>query len=240
LHAEATEELLTSMVEDPGHLQALRDAKARSVMLMPLTVREHALGVVTLISDDSERQFSDEDLALAQEISNRAAQALEKARLYEEAKEAVQLRDEFLSVASHELKTPLTSLHLQLQSLLRPAERVLADEQLNGRVSLRLDSAFRQVLRLEKLVSNLLDISRISSGTLELELERVELADVVREVVSRLTPDLRRSGCEVRVDGAPVTGTWDRFRVEQILTNLLTNAMKFGENKSIEVTFGAL
>ncbi len=147
---------------------------------------------------------------------------------------AVTARDEFLSVASHELKTPITPLLLQLQRL-----RKLEKDRLAGRapaLAPSLDIAEKQVKRLTILVSNLLDISRITSGRLQLQYEPVDLSALAEEVVARFQPELRSAGCSVTLHtGAPVTGTWDRSRLDQSITNLLTNAMKYGQGKPIEI-----
>ncbi|OFX24524.1 MAG: hypothetical protein A2V77_06595 [Anaeromyxobacter sp. RBG_16_69_14] len=148
-----------------------------------------------------------------------------------ELAEAVRLRDEFISTASHELKTPLTSLSLVVQHLTR------AEPYDVGPVTLRrLGSVLRQTDRLTALVDNLLDVSRISSGQMHLDLEDLDLLEVVREVADRFQGALEQAGARLRVDSnGPVVGRWDRLRLEQILTNLLSNALKYGEGRPIVV-----
>jgi PAS domain S-box-containing protein len=151
-----------------------------------------------------------------------------------EAREAVRIRDEFLSVASHELRTPLTALALQVQSLLR-ALRCLPNV-LPERAFERLRVIERQVTRMVRLVDELLDVSRLSAGQIRLSLEELDLPALVREVVEQISDRDARNHCpiEVHADG-PIVGMWDRMRVEQVVTNLLTNALKFCDNKPIEV-----
>jgi len=162
----------------------------------------------------------------------------ERERLLAELKEAVRLRDEFLSVASHELNTPLTPLSLRLQSLARLAE-VEPDSPLAARLGREVEVMRRQVKRLADLVRELLDVSRISTGRLTLQLEEVDLAEVTREVLARFTPEAERAGSrfELHLEG-PVLGQWDRLRLEQILVNLLSNAIKYGAGKPIHVRVG--
>ncbi len=152
------------------------------------------------------------------------------------AEEAVRLRDEFLSVASHELRTPLTSIQLAIHGL----SRRLGSEA-SPQIRRSVELANRQIGRMGNLVGLLLDVSRIQAGRLELDLQPVDLGQVVQETVVQLTEDLRRSGSKLTVEApAPVVGYWDGSRVEQVVINLLTNAIKFGEGNPIEVTVEAL
>jgi PAS domain S-box-containing protein len=148
------------------------------------------------------------------------------------AEEAVRLRDEFLSVASHELRTPLTSLQLAIQGL----SRRLGTE-VTPQVERNLALSTRQLRRLGGLVGLLLDVSRIQAGRLELDRRLIDLREVVRESAAQLSEDLSRSGSALTVQGdRPVIGYWDASRMEQLSINLLTNAIKFGEGKPIEVS----
>jgi PAS domain S-box-containing protein len=162
-------------------------------------------------------------------------QQAERERLLVELREAVRLRDEFLSVASHELNTPLTPLNLRLQSLVKAIE---ADpgSPLAGRVRKEVDMMRRQVKRLSDLVNDLLDVSRISTGRMKLQVEEVDLSEVAREVAARFNPEAERAGSrlELHLEG-PVTGRWDRLRLEQVLTNLLSNAIKYGAGMPIHL-----
>ncbi|WP_242346808.1 sensor histidine kinase [Anaeromyxobacter terrae] len=144
--------------------------------------------------------------------------------------EAVRTRDAFLSMASHELKTPITSLQLQVGSLLRARGAVPAP------VAKAADATRRQVVRLTALVNTLLDVSRLNEGRLQLELEPVDLSALAHEVVSRFVAETERAESRIRVDVAEgVRGNWDRLRLEQVLTNLLSNALKYGEGKPVSL-----
>jgi PAS domain S-box-containing protein len=205
-----------------------------SAMIVPLAIRDQVLGQIILVSSQSARRFGASDLATAQELAQRIAMGVEHARLYREAQEAIRVRDEFLSIASHELRTPLTPLQIHFQRLLGPrrSEASLAPEQLQ-RILGRCE---RQVHRLQALIDNLLDVSRISSGRLRLQVEAVDLADIVREVSGRFAEELAAAECPLVVEGAaPVMGQWDRLRLEQVVTNVLGNAIKYGGGKPIEI-----
>jgi signal transduction histidine kinase len=160
-------------------------------------------------------------------LSGRLAEhAVENARLFAEADEAIRLRDEFLVVAAHELKTPLTALQLQLGALGR------AQGDLR-----KLEVANRQTRRLGALVENLLDVSRISEGRLKLEPEDVLLHEAVKDVLERCHEEALRVGSEVTLNiQAQPDGCWDRLRIEQVISNLLSNAFKYGRGQPIAVT----
>jgi signal transduction histidine kinase len=149
-----------------------------------------------------------------------------------DAEDAVRMRDEFLAIASHELRTPLTPLRLQLQVMLRHLRQ--------GRsgipeVQSAAESALRQTERLTALVDDLLQVSRISMGRLTLHLETMDLADAAREVLERHQPDARGAGCVLSLQAQPVVGRFDRLRVDEVLTNLIVNAIKYGAGKPVEV-----
>jgi signal transduction histidine kinase len=154
----------------------------------------------------------------------------------DEALEAIRLRDEFLSVASHELKTPLTSLKLRVQGM---AEHMptITDPTEAARMKKGVDLAERQVRRLEKLVNNLLDVSRIAIGRFPLQREEVDLVGLVHNVVGQFSAELARSGNEVSLElPEHAYGRWDPMRLEQVVVNLLSNAIKYGAGKPIKVT----
>jgi len=148
---------------------------------------------------------------------------------------AIRVRDAFLSIAGHELKTPLTTLQLQIQSLGRIAVQ-------EGKISFetaarKVESANRQTERLAVLISQLLDVSRIHAGRLSLELQPLDLAALVREVCARFEDEAERVGAPLKVhaEGRWV-GMWDRERLDQVLTNLLSNALKYGRGRPVEVS----
>ncbi|HEY3358016.1 MAG TPA: HAMP domain-containing sensor histidine kinase [Polyangia bacterium] len=173
----------------------------------------------------------------ATDIDDQKRVAEERERLLLETRATLQSRDVFLAVAAHELKTPLTPLRLQVELLQR---QLAGATPAPGRTGEQLAVTLRQVDRLETLVHGLLDVSRLAAGRLELELEELDLAALVREVVERHRGEVERSGASVVVHAAtPTPGRWDRMRLEQVVTNLLTNALKFCDRKPIEVEVSA-
>jgi signal transduction histidine kinase len=210
-----------------------------SVMVVPLRSHERVLGLVTLGACMPRRHLGPEDLAMGQELAHRLAGALESARLFLESQRAVRLRDEFLAVASHELKTPLTPLRLQLQGLRRAVESQGNEPLPPERVLRAVRGCEAQVRKLAGLVNDLLDVAKLAQGRLPLQLEVVDLRGVVRDVLEQLSSEAARAGCRVEVgEGAPVVGRWDRSRLEQVVTNLLTNALKYGARRPIHVDVG--
>ena len=145
-----------------------------------------------------------------------------------ELAEAVRVRDQFISTASHELKTPLTSLSLVVQQMARAQG---GDPSSEDR---RVVSLLRQTQRLSRLVEGMLDVSRISSGRVHLNLESVDVSQVVQEVGATFSDEAALVGATLTVEAPqPIVGQWDRMRLEEILSNLLSNAVKYGEGGAI-------
>ncbi len=165
-----------------------------------------------------------EDLEYAQQ---------QQSTLLEELRDAVRARDEFLSIASHELRTPITTLTLQVDGL----ARMLRDQlprPLADKVGRRLDVTRRQVDRLAALVATLIDVSRITSGRVQLSRQLSDLVEIARAAAERLAEDLARSGSSLAFERqGPVWGNFDVSRVDQVLTNLLANAIRYGRGKGI-------
>ena len=167
---------------------------------------------------------------VTRDLTTRREAEEERLRLAQ-AQEAVRLRDEFLSIASHELRTPLTSLDLQIQRL---SERT---DQLDAKTASKVDRITRSIARLRELVDRLLDVSRIASGHFSMKPTHGDLVALAADVVERLTERAAASGCEIvlvkQVEAAPAT--FDALRMEQVITNVLENAFKFGAGKPVRV-----
>jgi signal transduction histidine kinase len=147
--------------------------------------------------------------------------------------EALEARNEFFSVATHELKDPLFSLHLSIQLLHHAAEKQGA---IPAHVRQHLEVSRRQADRLTRLIDNLLDVSRIVNGRLHLDLEAFDLCELARDMVGRVQEIARQVGSSVAVEcGEPVVGSFDRLKLEQVAANLLTNAIKYGAGRPVVV-----
>src|SRR3954467_2202028 len=239
---EVTEEMTSRGARDEEHLRFMRDLGLRSVLMVPLVAGGRSIGVLNLVWAESNRHYGPEDLEMMRELGRRAGLAVENARLYNEARAAVKLRDEFLSIASHELKTPLTSLRLKVDGILRitaKPDRSAADL---AKLASRVQGVDKQVGRLTELVDALLDVSRAASGQLQLRLEDVDLVAVIEAVAERFKDDLAAASCSLSlvVTGeAGFHGRWDRLRVDEVITNFLSNAIKYGAGKPIQIRVSA-
>ena len=224
---------------DEEQVRLLRRLGLHSYVCVPLLSRGSILGALTLVHEGSGREYDERDLRLAEDLARRVAISVDNARLFQGAKEAVQVRDEFLSVASHELKTPLTPLRLKLHRM-RQVARGAAGTLNPAELLAHLEVVERQVTKLDRLIDSLLDVSRIGAGKLELEWEDVDLVEIVHEVTGRFEPQAAKAGCALTVHApGPLVGRWDRLRLEQVVTNLLSNALKYGAGKPIELTVSA-
>jgi PAS domain S-box-containing protein len=202
----------------------------------PLRVRGEVLGLYVLYPEPGRPAYSEAELALIEDVSQRGGLAIDAARLYRRSREATQAREEFLSIASHELKTPLTSLKLHLQSVEREAlrSRPAPDSE---RITRLLSLADRQLNRLREHIDNLLDVSRILTGRMELSFGNVELSEVVGDVFAGFDDELSRGRIPIRFEqDAPIHARWDRPRIEQVVANLVGNAIKYGEHRPVLVS----
>ncbi len=234
------------MVDPAGRLEeadarelgpALETLAPAGLIHVPLMARAERLGTLLLFAAGA-RAPRARDLAVAEELGRRIAQAVENARLYAEAREAVQLRERFLSIASHELRTPLAALLLQVRVLDQAVGggRIPVPESSKQELTRRIRTSVRQVERLGSLVNSLFDLARIRSGRLTLERGSCDLGAIAREVAERFEDQLARQGRDLLVDAAePVVGLWDRGRLDQALTNLVANAVKHGGSGRVTI-----
>ncbi|WPB77614.1 ATP-binding protein [Archangium violaceum] len=230
-----TPEIIRARAHTEEHVWVLLATHAHSLLSVPLVARGRVFGVISFLLSRSNRNYTATERALLEELARRMALSMENARLYQEARAAILLRDEFLSVASHELKTPLTPLSLKLQMLAREARRQ-PESPLRRFVEDYVAIGSKQVKRLSELVSDLLDVSRIAGGRLRVEFEEVDLGSLLREVVARHEPEAARVGSSLVLDTEEsLVGCWDRLRLEQVITNLVDNAIKYGAGTPVHV-----
>jgi signal transduction histidine kinase len=228
---EVAEDLLPKVVLSPAHAAIWRSTIVRSYLAVPLVSRGRVVGAIHLTMGDSGRRLGKADLVCVEDLARRAAFAVENARLYREAQEAVHAREAFLSLASHELRTPLTALQLAVQGLAvslegKPTEPVWAPS---------LEKIEHATKRLSALAEDLLEVTRSRGVRLRpFDLEEVDLPQIVQGVVRGMKDDIARSGSKVVVRASrSATGHWDRWRLDQVVTKLLSNAVKFGAKKPV-------
>ena len=231
---------LRRIAHNDEHFNLMKAAGMGSAISVGLVTHGQTLGIITFVYARSGRHYGNTDLLIAQDLARRCAMALANARLFEQTRAAVAAREEFISVASHELKTPLTPLQLHLNTLQKRMGEFVKEGKEEW-MQKRLRSLHRQSQRLNHLVEELLDVSRIIAGRLRLEPESVDLAAVVQAVADDAREQARGEGSalDLVVESGPgagsVVGLWDRTRIEQVVMNLLSNALKFGAGKPIRV-----
>jgi signal transduction histidine kinase len=220
----------------PEYRSHLERYPISSLLVVPLRVHDEVIGTMTVSRGPPGPPYTTDDQELLQDLADRASFAIANARLFAEAREAVALRDDFLSIAGHELNTPLAAMQLQIQSILRQA----GPSGLDPKFREKLARVGGNVSRLGRLVASLLDVSMISEGGLVVDRQPTDLAALAREVVEGLRPEAEDAGCTIVLDAPPsLSGSWDRLRVEQLLVNLLGNAVKYGDGQPIEITVSA-
>lgn len=189
------------------------------------------IGFVKVTRDLTERRRAEEKLRQINEGLEERVKERTK-----ELEDAVKVRDEFLSIASHELKTPLTSLKLQLQ-LSRKRVTKIETSTISSEVVHSLDNCLRQTNSLSKLIDDLLDVTRIQSGKMPLDLKDLNLSDLIKDVVSRFSDSLANAGCTVNLHlDDNITGHWDAVRLEQVIVNIVSNAIKYAPGKPIDIS----
>ncbi|MBK5259229.1 MAG: PAS domain-containing protein [Thermoanaerobaculia bacterium] len=205
-----------------------------SLLILPLRTRRETLGALLIAANDPARAMTDDNLPLAELLAERAGLAVENAKLYTDQVEArkkvedlSRLKDEFLSIASHELRTPVTSIkgYTQLaKTLIRENDLATSEEY--------LDIALDQIDRMSRLIIELLDVSRIETGRLEIRREPIPWCTFVRDVVHRHHTAVSDRRFHLNVPDAAKTVSGDRDRLEQVLGNLLENAVKYSPEGS--------
>jgi PAS domain S-box-containing protein len=222
---EVTDAMIVQSARNQEHLTLLRSLRLTSLLYTPLTGRGRVQGALAMFMSDPLRRFTEEDRSIAMEIARRASLVLENARLYQQANAAIQARDEFLSIASHELRTPVTAISGVAQVALRARQRGTLDD---ARLTRTLEQIIRGSQRLVALTEDLLDVSRLQTRRFELRLEPLDVTAVVAEFAERFGAQLGdRHTLRLETDGHSGTSLVDPARFEQVLANLLSNAVKY-------------
>jgi PAS domain S-box-containing protein len=207
---------------DEERIALVRALGLRSYIIVPLKARGRTLGALTLVTAESGRIYSDDDFRFAQDVAFRAALAVDNARAYDDAQTANRLKDEFLATLSHELRTPLNAIlgysRLLQSGMLTPDKHTHA-----------LQTVERNATALTQIVEDILDVSRIISGKIRLNVHPVDLPDVVSDAVESVLPAAEAKQIRVQIildpRAAPISG--DPDRLQQIVWNLVSNAVKF-------------
>ena len=230
---EIDDAMLERTAQDAAHLELLRGLGLRSYIRVPLATREAVVGVLTLVMAESERRYDADDVALAVELGRRAASAIENARLHQELRAEDRRKDEFLATLAHELRNPLAPLRTGIALLRRSADAALRERT--------LAIMDRQLTHMVRLVDDLLDLSRVTRGRIELAREPITLSEVVDAAIEAAAPWLDAAGVAIERRDAPepLLLSADRTRLAQVVSNLLHNAAKFSPRGSRIVVTGS-
>jgi PAS domain S-box-containing protein len=226
---EVTEETLVSTARDARHLAIMRRLRPRSAIAVPMAARQRIIGAITLVRTTPDQAYDTADIAMAEELARRAALAVDNATLYSEADQARaqaesanRAKDEFLAVLSHELRTPMSAVY--------GWARMLQMGQIDAATRPRaLDAIVRNAHVQLQLIDDLLDVSRIISGKMRLDMRSVDIHRVLESALDAVRPaaDAKGLGLQTLIDpsAGPLNG--DPDRLQQVVWNLLMNAVKF-------------
>lgn len=231
LTPELSDARLAQLAVDSEHLRMLKQLRPCTCMVVPLTTGGQPFGILSLARTAGHTLYSEADLAVAQEIARRASVALENVRLYAvaersraTAEEAVRLRDAFFSIAAHELRTPLTTLLGRAQLI----HKWLGRAQLLDERSLRaIRVVVEQAQRLNKMITALLDVSRIRTGRFSIEATSMDITALLRRVVEETRPTLSSHTLALHEEAGAQFVSGDELRLEQVFQNLISNAVKY-------------
>jgi PAS domain S-box-containing protein len=219
---EVSESFLTAVSQDEQHLEILRGLSLKSWIIVPLVARARTLGALTFVSAESGRRYNNSDLALFEDLASRAAIAVDNAKLYRQAQEASRAKDEFLATVSHELRTPLNAIMGWAQILRRGHS--------DGQFLIRaIETIERNARAQAQIINDILDVSRIITGKLRLEVRPVEPSSIIQAAVETVRPAAEAKGIRIQMvldsSAGPISG--DPDRLQQVVWNLLSNAIKY-------------
>lgn len=222
LVTDIPDSFLLSVARDAQHLDRLRQFNANSYLVVPLSTGERKLGTMEFVSAKPKRRYTKADLVMAEELAGRVAIAIDNARLYREAQEANRIKDEFLAIVSHELRTPLNAILGWTQ--------MLRSRKLNEATTAKaVETMERNAKSQQKLIEDILDISRIVLGKIRLNTCAVHLVTVINAVIENVRPtaEIKAIQIESIFDGSVGQVMGDSERLQQVVWNLLSNAVKF-------------
>ena len=220
--AHVPDEALVKAARDPEHLAELRALGLKSYAAVPIVARGRVLGCILVVSIDSGRTYEPRDVGYLEELARHVANAVDNARLYEQAQQAVRMREEVLAVVSHDLRNPLAAIQMAAANMLR---RPAGD----ARLKQQIETVHRSSTRMDHLIGDLLDMASIQAGRLSVERKPEEAAALVAEAVEVHEPAAKEKGVAILRECTLETEhvLCDRDRVFQVFGNLLGNAVKF-------------
>lgn len=228
---DITDEMIEASAKSPEELEILKNLSLKSAMTVPMKNKGKIIGVISFISSNNDNRYDENDLEFARDFGNRIALTLENSRLYEEVKKDVERRieldrvkDEFLSMASHELKTPVTSLKAFTQVLQMTFEK----EQHHIAVNL-LSKMNKQIDKLNRLIVDILDITKVEKGELKFDEDDFDFNKLAEEIAEELQRTTDSHKIKLQLGETKII-KGDRNRIGQVITNLISNALKYSPN----------
>lgn len=216
-----TDEMIEASARTKKELALARKLKFKSAIIVPIFSQKKPIGTISLITTDTRRYYNEADLLMAQELATRASVAIENARLYKGSQEAITVRDDFISVASHELKTPVTSVKMFAQVLKKHSEQIG-----DSKAAKQLSMMDEQINKLTELIYDLLNVSKIQAGRMEFRIKEFDFDKAVREVIEILQQSEEKHKIIIKgKTNKKVKG--DKERIGQVINNLVSNAIKY-------------
>lgn len=221
LYPFITDEILRKSAKSPKQYKLLKTIGFVSAMIVPIFSQKKPIGALTFVTTETNRHYNDADLLMAEELATRASVAIENARLYKGSQEAITMRDDFISVASHELKTPITSVKMFTQILRKHSEQIG-----DLKAVTHLSKMDKQLNKLTELIYDLLNVSKIQAGRMEFREELFEFDEAVKEIVDILQQSETKHKIQIQGHASKkVRG--DQERIGQVINNLISNAIKY-------------
>ncbi len=218
--------LTRSIAQDEEHLRILKELGIGSVIIAPLVARGETFGAMAFVTEPGGRRFWPEDRALVDELARRAAQAVDNARLYRQARSAVAARDEVMSIVSHDLGNPLSAIFVGTRLLIRRLDRL--DDAADA--VRQVEDIRRAAAQMERLIDDLLEMHRIEAGRLEIQTEPREVGALMREACRAIQPLAEEKEITLRCESdglGDLRALADEDRIMQVFSNLVGNAIKF-------------
>jgi signal transduction histidine kinase len=225
---------LVSRAVDDGHLALLRGLGIGSHVVAVLEARGRIIGAISVVRGPDRAPFTADEVLTAEGIARRTAIATDNARLYRAARDAVELRDRLIGTASHELRNPLAVVRGHWELLGRRLGRVMdrLPEEDGAAIRSSLERLGQGISDMQRMIEELLNPQHASTGTVELDRTEMDLAAAVRLAAQDLPDATASARLQLRLPDAPVRGSWDRGRIEQVIANLLANALKYSPREA--------